>query len=54
VVAGGVVAGTWRIRDERLSVTWFAEAGRVPRAALAEECTRLSSFLDRSLDLSVV
>jgi hypothetical protein len=53
VVARGVVAGTWTIRDERLSVTWFGESGRVPRAALAEECARLSSFFDRPLDLSV-
>jgi hypothetical protein len=53
VVARGVVAGTWTIRDERLSVTWFGELGRVPRAALADECARLSSFLDRPLALSV-
>lgn len=52
VVARGVVAGTWTIREGRLCITWFAEAGRVPRAALAEECARLSSFLDRSLELS--
>ena len=53
VVARSVVAGTWTIRDGRLWITWFAEAGRVPRAALAEECARLSSFLDRPLELSV-
>lgn len=53
VVARGMVAGTWTIRDEHLSVTWFGESGRVPRAALADECARLSSFLDRPFDLSV-
>jgi len=53
VVARGVVAGTWTTRDERLGVTWFGESGRVPRAALAGECARLSSFLDRPLALSV-
>ena len=53
VVARGVVAGTWTIRDARLCVTWFGDSGRVPRAALAEECARLSSFLDRPLELSV-
>jgi len=53
VVARGVVAGTWTIRDERLCVTWFGESGRVPRAVLAGECARLSSFLDRRLELSV-
>jgi hypothetical protein len=49
VVARGVVAGTWAIRDDRVRVTWFEESGRVPRAALADECARLSSFLDRPL-----
>ena len=53
VVARGVVAGTWTIREGRLGITWFGEAGKVPRAALAEECARLSSFLDRPLELSV-
>ena len=53
VLARGVVAGTWSIRDGRLEVTWFGESGRVPRTALDEETGRLSSFLDRPLDLSV-
>jgi DNA glycosylase AlkZ-like len=53
IIARGVVAGTWTIRDGRLCITWFAESGRVPRAALAEECARLSRFLDRPLGLSV-
>jgi hypothetical protein len=53
VVARGVVAGTWTIRDELLHITWFAGSGRVPRAALREECARLSSFLDRPLGLSL-
>jgi hypothetical protein len=53
LVSRGVVAGTWTIRDTSLSVTWFGESGRVPRSALGEECARLSSFLDRPLELSV-
>jgi hypothetical protein len=53
VLARGVVAGTWSIRDGCLEVTWFGESGRVPRTALDEETGRLSSFLDRPLDLSV-
>jgi hypothetical protein len=53
VVARGVVAGTWTVRGERLHITWFAESGRVPRAALAAECAHLSSFLDRPLGLSL-
>ena len=53
VLARGVVAGTWSIRDGRLDATWFRESGRVPRSGLAEETARLSSFLDRPLTLSV-
>jgi hypothetical protein len=53
VVARGVVAGTWSIRDGRLEVTWFGESGRVPRSDLAAEATRLSSFLDRPLELAI-
>jgi hypothetical protein len=36
-----------------VELTWFGESGRVPRAGLAEETTRLSSFLDRPLELAV-
>ncbi len=53
VVARGVVAGTWTIRDEYVRITWFEESGRIPRAALAEECARLSTFLDRPLGLAL-
>ena len=53
VVARGVVAGTWTTRDGRLAVTWFGEAGRAPRTALGDEVRSLSSFLGRSLELSV-
>jgi hypothetical protein len=34
-------------------VTWFADAGRVPRTGLVEETERLAVILDRSLRLSV-
>lgn len=54
VVAGGVVSGIWTVRDDRLEVAWFSELGRVPRAALDQESARLSSFLDRALELSVI
>jgi hypothetical protein len=53
VVARGVVAGIWSIRDGRIEVTWFAESGRVPRSGLAEEITRLTSLLDRPLGVSI-
>jgi hypothetical protein len=53
VAARGVVGGIWSIREERLEVSWFAESGRVPRGGLAEETARLSSFLDRPLELTI-
>ena len=53
VVTGGVVAGTWAVRGERLDVTWFAESGRVPRAALDQEAAALATLMDRPLDVAV-
>ncbi|WP_151084098.1 DNA glycosylase AlkZ-like family protein [Nocardioides cynanchi] len=53
VVSRGVLAGTWAVRRTRLEVDWFTESGRVPRAALDGEAARLSTFLDRPLELAV-
>jgi hypothetical protein len=53
VVSRGVLAGTWTLRRDRLEVSWFEEAGRVPRAALDEQATILASFLDRPIELVV-
>jgi hypothetical protein len=53
VIAGGVVAGTWTLSDDRVSIGWFAEAGRMPMQGLEEEVTRLGTILDRRLALSV-
>ena len=36
VVAGGVVAGTWSVRDDHLTVTFFGDAGRPSSDALDE------------------
>jgi len=52
VVFRGALAGTWATRGDRLDVGWFAESGRVPRAALEEEATSLSAFLGRPLELA--
>ena len=49
VVAGGVVCGTWELDGDVVRVAWFREAGRVPRAALADEVGRLGSILARDL-----
>jgi hypothetical protein len=53
VVSRGALAGTWTVRDGRLQVAWFEESGTVPRTALDDEAARLSTFLDRPLDLTV-
>ncbi len=49
VVLGGVVSGTWSLADEQLIVTWFAEARKAPREAVAEEVARLATILGRPL-----
>ena len=53
VLARGVVCGTWELNADRVSVTWFGEAGRPPRTALNEEVTRLAAILDRDVRLDV-
>jgi hypothetical protein len=53
VVAGGVVCGTWSVKGDDLAVTWFEDAGRVPRSALAEQAERLGVLLESSLRLEV-
>jgi DNA glycosylase AlkZ-like len=53
VVVGGVVNGTWELERSLVKVAWFAEAGRVPKTALAEEVARLSSVVGQPLELEV-
>jgi hypothetical protein len=53
VIAGGVVGGTWTAKDDALRVTWFADAGRVPRAAIAGEAERVGALLDRPRELTI-
>jgi hypothetical protein len=53
VVAGGVVAGTWDLKGDAITVSWFAECGRPPSAALGAEKRRLQELTDRELTLSV-
>lgn len=48
-VAGGIVAGTWELDGDVTRITWFREAGRVPRAALRAETERLSAIVGREL-----
>ncbi len=49
VVGGGVVRGTWELDGSQVRVSWFGEAGRVPRSALKEEVARLSRIVGRDL-----
>ena len=53
VVAGGVVSGTWSVRDDQVAVTWWAERGRAPREALEVEVLRLAALLERPLTSTV-
>ena len=48
VIAGGVVAGTWSIAADRLTVAWFGQAA-APHDALAAEVARLATILGRPL-----
>lgn len=51
VIAAGVVSGTWSLREDRVTVDWFAEAGVLPRQALADEIRRLGQIISRDLEL---
>jgi len=53
VVAGGTVSGTWELDRDQVRVTWFKEAGKPPRKALAAEVGRLSTILDRDLAMAI-
>ncbi|KQR17720.1 DNA glycosylase AlkZ-like family protein [Cellulomonas sp. Leaf334] len=53
VVAGGVVVGTWSVRDEDVTVTVFPGAGRPASDALDEGIARLAACLDRPLHPTV-
>lgn len=52
-VVGGAVRGTWELDGGRVRVAWFAEAGPVPRDALAEEVARLAPVLGVEPDVEV-
>jgi hypothetical protein len=54
VVAGGVVRGTWKLEGDKVRIGWFAEAGRPPRVALADEVARLSELVGRRLSHETV
>ncbi len=53
VISGGVVGGTWELRNPIVQVSWFAEAGPPPRRPLRAEVKRISALLGQDLDLRV-
>jgi len=53
VIAGGRVRGTWKLDSNKVRVNWFGEAGKPPRAALADEVLRLSTILGRPLEFDL-
>jgi hypothetical protein len=53
VIGGGVVCGTWSAMGVDLTVTWFEDAGRVPRKAVTEEAARIGQILGREHELRV-
>jgi len=53
VILGGVVSGTWSLSEDHLAVAWFAESGKPPRQAIAEEVARLAGILDRPVQPSI-
>lgn len=53
VLHGGVVSGTWSVREQALVVTWFAEAGRVPRTAIEQETARLGAIVGDGTQLAI-
>ena len=52
VQLGGVVAGTWELDKSTLRIDWFAESGKPPGRALADEARRWSGMTGRDLDLT--
>ena len=53
VVVGGVVCGTWSVRDGVVAVDWFAESGPAPTGPIDDEVARLGAILGRPLAASV-
>lgn len=51
VIRGGVVSGTWLVRGDHLTVTWFGETGTPPRTALEQETARIGDLRGRPLNL---
>ncbi len=53
VIVGGVVKGTWRLRGDELTVSWFGESGPAPTAALEREAGRIADLHAREVNLTI-
>ena len=53
VVLGGVVSGTWEMKRDEVTVTWFKEAGKSPAKQIDAEVKRLAGVLDQDLKVRV-
>jgi hypothetical protein len=53
VMAGGVVSGTWELKRDEVTITWFKEAGKAPTRQIDAEIKRLGGVLDQKLKLRV-
>lgn len=54
VVAGGVVCGTWSVKDDEVIVIWSPDAGTPPKDVLVEEVAQVAGLLDRPLRARIV
>jgi hypothetical protein len=53
VLVGGVVAATWAIERDRVSIDWFAESGKPPTGPIGAEVARWAGIVGRDLSFEV-
>jgi hypothetical protein len=53
VISGGRIAGVWDTGSGTLSISWFTEAGPVPRKELEAETERIGAYLGEDLTITV-
>ena len=52
VIIGGVVSGTWTLKNDQVAVAWFGEIGSPSHQQLADEIARLGTILGQDLELT--
>jgi hypothetical protein len=53
VIVGGIVSGTWELKRDDVTVTWFKEAGKAPAKKIDSEIKRLAGVLGQDLKARV-